>query len=180
MTVEDLCEEKSCKIALCNDRRHYVVDRGYRSHHHCRIDINRGGNDRRPSYGASNCLSSKRRLAMGIALATISLESRSPQLAAKKTATSVPWYVVLQEAMTTKVDCDEGCEIAPRNNQPNILHRIARTRATSRHCDTRLLIARKTTMIVSFMSCCERSNDNHIFDVASSGRIAREPATTVT
>ena len=119
------------------------------------------------------------RLAMGMALATISLENGSPWLAAKKTATSVPWYVVLQEAMTTKVDCDEGCEIAPRNNQPNILHRIARTRATSRHCDTRLLIARKTTMIVSFMLCCERSNNHHIFDVASSGRIAREPATTV-
>ena len=66
-------------------------------------------------------------LAIGIALATISLESGSPWLAAKKTATSVPWYVVSQEAMTTKVDCDEGCEIAPRNNQPNILHRIART-----------------------------------------------------
>ena len=66
-------------------------------------------------------------LAIGIALATISLESGSPRLAAKKTATSVPWYVVSQEAMTTKVDCDKGCEIAPRNNQPNILHRIART-----------------------------------------------------
>jgi hypothetical protein len=84
------------------------------------------------------------RLAMGIALATISLERGNPWLAAKKTATSVPWYVVSQEAMTTKVDCDEGCEIAPRNNQPNILHRIARTRATSRHCNTRSLIARKT------------------------------------
>ena len=40
------------------------------------------------------------------------------------TATSVPWYVVLQEGMMTKVDCDEGCEIAPRNNQQkNSLHR---------------------------------------------------------
>jgi hypothetical protein len=63
---------------------------------------------------------------MGIALATISLENGSHWLAAKKTATSVPWYVVSQEAMTTKVDCNKGCEIAPRNNQPNILHRIAR------------------------------------------------------
>ena len=62
------------------------------------------------------------RLAMGIALATISLESRSPRLAVKKTATSVPWYVVLQEAMTTKVDFNEGCEIAPRNNQYFSLH----------------------------------------------------------
>jgi hypothetical protein len=40
------------------------------------------------------------------------------------TATSVPWYVVLQEVMTTKVDCDEGCEIAPRNSQQkNASHR---------------------------------------------------------
>jgi hypothetical protein len=45
---------------------------------------------------------------MGIALATISLENGSPWLAAKKTATSIPWYVVSQEAMTTKVDCNEG------------------------------------------------------------------------
>jgi hypothetical protein len=40
------------------------------------------------------------------------------------TAMSVPWYVVLQEAMTTKVDCDKGCKIAPRNNQQKkSLHR---------------------------------------------------------
>ena len=119
------------------------------------------------------------RHAMGIALATISLESGSPRLAAKKTAMSVPWYVVSQEAMTTKVDCNEGCKIAPRNNQQNIFHCIARTRATSRHWDTQPLIARKTMMIISFMSCCKRSNDNNIFDVASSGCIAREPTTTV-
>jgi hypothetical protein len=94
-------------------------------------------------------------LAMGIVLVTISLESGSPRLAAKKMATSVPWswYMVLQEVMTTKVDCNEGCEIAPRNNQQNIFHCIARTRATSRHWDTRPLIARKTTMIVSFIAC---------------------------
>jgi hypothetical protein len=48
------------------------------------------------------------------------------------TATSVPWYLVLQEAMTTKVDCDEGCKIAPRNNRQKI-HRIASTRETSCH-----------------------------------------------
>ncbi len=119
------------------------------------------------------------RLAMGIALATISLESGSPWLAAKKTATSVPWYVVSQEAMTTKVDCDKGCKIAPRNNQQNILHCIPRTQATSRHCDTQPLIARKTTMMVSCMLCCKRSNDNNVFDVASRDRIAREPARTV-
>jgi hypothetical protein len=33
------------------------------------------------------------------------------------TATSIPWYVILQGAMTTKVDCNEGCEIPPCNNQ---------------------------------------------------------------
>jgi hypothetical protein len=117
---------------------------------------------------------------MGIALVTISLlESRSPWLATKKTATSVPWYVVSQEAMMTMVDCNKGCKIAPCNNQQNIFHRIARTRATSRSCNTRPLIARKTTMIVSFMLCCKRSNNNNVFDVVSSGRIAREPVTTV-
>ncbi len=35
--------------------------------------------------------------------------------------TSVPWYVVLPEAMTTKVDCNMGCEIAPRNNQQKFI-----------------------------------------------------------
>ena len=97
----------------------------------------------------------------------------------EKPATSVPWYVVSQEAMMTKVECDEGCEIAPRNNQQKILHCITRRQVISRHCDTRPLIARRTTMIVSFMSCCKKSNNNDVFDVASSGRIAREPATTV-
>ena len=87
------------------------------------------------------------RLAKGIALATISLESGSPWLAVKKTATSVPWYVVSQVAMTTKVDCKKGCEIAQRNNQQNIFHCIARTQAVSRHS-----IARRTTMVVFFTS----------------------------
>ncbi len=63
------------------------------------------------------------------------------------TATSVHWYVVLQEAMTTKVDCNEGCEIALRNNQQNIFHRIMRTQAISRHS-----IVRTTTMVVFFTS----------------------------
>ena len=60
------------------------------------------------------------------------------------TTTSVPWYVVLPEAMTTKVDCDVGCEIAPRNNQQKI-HRIASTRAASRHP-----IARRTVMSIFY------------------------------
>ena len=60
------------------------------------------------------------------------------------TTTSVPWYVVLPEAMTTKVDCDVGCKIAPRNNQQKI-HRIASTRATSRHP-----IARRTVMSIFY------------------------------
>jgi hypothetical protein len=36
-----------------------------------------------------------------------------------------------------------------------------------------------TTMGISLMSYCNRSNDNYIFDVARSGHIARERATTV-
>ena len=56
---------------------------------------------------------------------------------------------------------------------------IARTQATGRHCDTRPLIARRMTMIVSFMLCRERSNNNNVFDIVSSGRTAREPITTV-
>ena len=50
---------------------------------------------------------------------------------------------------------------------------IARMQATSCHCNTRLLIARRTMMIVFFMLYHERSNANDVFDVASSGRIAR-------
>ena len=65
------------------------------------------------------------------------------------TATSVPWYVVSQEVMTTKVDCDKGCKIAPRNNQQKI-HPIASTRATIRHP-----IARRTMMSTFFMSYCD-------------------------
>jgi hypothetical protein len=61
-------------------------------------------------------------------------------------ATSVPWYLVLQEVMTTKVDCDKGCKITPGNNQQNLFHRIARTRATSHHS-----IARRTMMSMFFM-----------------------------
>jgi hypothetical protein len=60
------------------------------------------------------------------------------------TTTSVPWCVVWQEAMTTKVDCNEGCEIAPRTNQQNN-HRIASMRATSRHP-----IARRTMMSIFY------------------------------
>ena len=182
MRVKELREEKGRKIALCNDRRHYVVNRGYQSHRRRRINDDCSGNDRRPSYGASNRYRSECPARDGYCPRDNQFRERKSLAGRKKMATGVPWswYIVSQEAMTTKVDCNEGCEIAPRNNQQNILHRIARTRATSRHCNTRLLIARKTTMIVSFMSCCERSNDNHIFDVASSGRIAREPATTVT
>jgi hypothetical protein len=41
------------EIALRDDQRHYVVDRGDRSHGRRRIDDDRGGNDRRHSYGAS-------------------------------------------------------------------------------------------------------------------------------
>ena len=79
------------KTALHNDQRHYVVDRGYRSHRRCRID-----DDRRVATTAAP-LTERRiatvanaRRAMGMALATISLENGSPWLAAKKTATSVP------------------------------------------------------------------------------------------
>ena len=60
MTVEESREEKSHEIALCNDRRHYVVDCGYRSHCRRCIDDDRGGNDCCPSYGASNCYRSER------------------------------------------------------------------------------------------------------------------------
>ncbi len=89
------------EIALCNDRCHYVVDRRDRNHRCRRIDKDRGGNDRRPSYGASTEIGAivivvsktivvattaappterrsatiaNARLVMGIALATISLE----------------------------------------------------------------------------------------------------------
>ena len=43
--------------------------------------------------------------------------------------------------------CEEGCEIAPRNNQQTIFHHIASTRAISRHS-----IARNPDMIDSIMS----------------------------
>ena len=60
MTVKESRKEKSHEIALRDNQRHYVIDRGYWSHRcHC-IDDNRGGNNRRPSYGASNCYHSKR------------------------------------------------------------------------------------------------------------------------
>ncbi len=48
------------ETALRGDRRHYVVNRGDRSHGRCRIDDNRGGKDCRPFYGALNCYRSKR------------------------------------------------------------------------------------------------------------------------
>ena len=179
MMVEESRKEKSREIALCNNRRHYAVDHGYWSHRCRRIDNDRRGNNRRPSYGALNPYRSERPACDRYCPCGNQPRERKSSAGHKKTATSVPWYVVLQEAMTTKVDCDEGCKIAPRNNQQNIFHCITRTRVTSPHCNTRPLIARKTTMIVSFMSCCKRSNDNDVFDVVSSGRIAREPATTV-
>jgi len=79
------------ETALRDDRRHYVDDRGYRSHRRRRID-----NDRRVATTAAPlterriAIVTNARLAMGMALATISLENGSPWLAAKKTATSVP------------------------------------------------------------------------------------------
>ncbi len=52
-TSDGRCSQRAkCEIALCNDQRHYVVDCGHRSHRHCCIDDNCGGNDRRSSYGA--------------------------------------------------------------------------------------------------------------------------------
>ena len=48
------------EIALHDDRRHYVVNHGDRSHGRHRIDDNRGGEDRRPSYGASKRYRSER------------------------------------------------------------------------------------------------------------------------
>ena len=47
------------------------------------------------------------------------------------TATSVPWYVVLPEAMTTKVDCNKGCEMAPRNNQQKFIASRVRERLSA-------------------------------------------------
>jgi hypothetical protein len=61
-------------------------------------------------------------------------------------ATSVPWFIVLQEAMTMKVDCDEGCKIAPRNNQQKkSSHR--EYASNSRHP-----IARRTMMSIFYCS----------------------------
>ena len=60
MTVKELCKEKCREIALRNDQRHYLVDRGYRSNRRCRIDNDCSGNNRRPSYGASNRYRSER------------------------------------------------------------------------------------------------------------------------
>jgi len=53
------------EIALHDNRRHYVVDRGDRSHGRHRIDDNRGGEDRRPSYGASKRYRSERQARNG-------------------------------------------------------------------------------------------------------------------
>ena len=59
MTVKESRKEKGCKIALHEDRRHYIVEHRYRSHRRCRINDNRSGNDHSSSYGASNRYRSK-------------------------------------------------------------------------------------------------------------------------
>jgi hypothetical protein len=80
------------------------------------------------------------------------------------TTTSVPWYVVSPEAMSKKVDCNVGCEIAPRNNQQKI-HRIVSMRATSRHA-----IARRTMMSIFLFSCRdEQTTTNTFFSDQSRG-----------
>jgi len=45
------------------------------------------------------------------------------------TATSVPWYVILQEAMTTMVDCIKGARDRATQQPTKFLYRIARERA---------------------------------------------------
>ena len=60
MTVKELRKEKRLEIALRGDQRHYVANRGYRIHRRCRINNDHGGNDRRPSYRASNRYRSER------------------------------------------------------------------------------------------------------------------------
>ena len=137
------------EIPLCNNQCRYVDDRGDQSHCRCRIANGCGGNNRRPSYGASKRYRSKRPALDGYCPHNNQPREQKSSAGHKKTATSVLWYIVSQEVMTMKVDCNEGCEITPRNNQQNIFHRIARTQAISRHS-----IARRTTMVVFFTSHC--------------------------
>jgi hypothetical protein len=73
------------ETALCDDRRHYDVDRGYRSHRRRRIDDNRRvATTAAPLTERRIATVANAWLAMGIALATISLENGSPWLAAKR------------------------------------------------------------------------------------------------
>jgi hypothetical protein len=48
---------------------------------------------------------------------------------ARMTATSIPWYVILQEVMATMVDCEKGTRDRATQQPTKFLCRIARERA---------------------------------------------------
>jgi hypothetical protein len=50
-------------------------------------------------------------------------------LIARMTATSIPCYVILQEAMTTMVDCVKGTQDCATQQPTKFLYRIAREQA---------------------------------------------------
>jgi hypothetical protein len=51
-------------------------------------------------------------------------------LIARMMATSVPWYVILQEAMTTMVDCVKGVQDSAMQQPTKYLCHIAMEQAT--------------------------------------------------
>ena len=123
MKVKESCEEKGHEIALRNNCRHYLVDRGYQSHSRRCIDDDRSGNDRRPSYGALNCYRSKHPARDGYCPCNNQPWEQKSLAGRIKDGNERTLVRHIARSDANKGWLRRGSKIAPRNNQQNILHR---------------------------------------------------------